>query len=624
MLQADGVTYEIETADGELKLLNNVSFQVPKGHFMAIVGPSGCGKTTLLKAIAGMIVETDGRFLWEGVDLAEEDFAPTEVGCVPQFSIAYDQLSVDENVESAARLRCRFSSAYDLDASIDNALKVSGMEAIADRDVKILSGGQKRRLALAMELVSNPRLLICDEVTSGLDPRSEHDIVNLLHDISNSDGRIVISVTHSLSHLDKYDSILVMHQGCLAYHGSPRTMLHYFGVSAVEEIYPKLQERSGASWARSWEKHREFYYAHMEKDLAEKAISENHETQPAEEAVNAETETELKETAVKQTAADEDEREEAWEETPDDSPELPDEEESPEDDEGAEYDEEEFTEVPGFFTQFFCLLGRRWRIFFRDRTQLVLQLVMILLFTIMVAMFTEQGTGQIVDLGVTQEAGSVLKDIADKQDNMKTGSAVSGIIMFEVILLGLMGSNNAAREVAGERLIMEKEKYAGMRPSAYLASKMVYLSVLVLIQSAWMFAFVDFFWGRGGGMTHLLFLMLANAAMTFVCLGISSMAKSADQASLMSIYLVGFQLPLSGAVLALPEYLEGVIRPFISAYWAWSGCLSALSSDVYQAVKNVVATSLTEPQTCYAVLGAHVLVGIIVAYAGIKKSRWDI
>ena len=265
MLQADGITYEIETPDGPLKLLDNVSFNVPRGHFMAVVGPSGCGKTTLLKAIAGMIAETDGRFFWNGHDLAEEDFEPSEIGFVPQFSIAYDQLSVDENVESAARLRCRFDSVDDLDDSIDNALEVTGMEGIADRDVKILSGGQKRRLALAMELVSNPRLLICDEVTSGLDPRSEHDIVDLLHEISRSEGRIVISVTHSLSHLDMYDSILVMHQGCVAYHGSPKTMLHYFGVSSLEEIYPKLQDREGPSWCRSWGKHRDSYYSRLEQ-----------------------------------------------------------------------------------------------------------------------------------------------------------------------------------------------------------------------------------------------------------------------------------------------------------------------------------------------------------------------
>lgn len=607
MLQADGITYEIETQDGPLKLLDNVSFNVPKGHFMAVVGPSGCGKTTLLKAIAGMIAETDGRFFWNGHDLAEEDFEPTEIGFVPQFSIAYDQLSVDENVESAAKLRCKFESLDDLDDSIDNALEVTGMEGIADRDVKILSGGQKRRLALAMELVSNPRLLICDEVTSGLDPRSEHDIVNLLHEVSRSDGRIVISVTHSLAHLDRYDSILVMHQGCVAYHGSPKTILHYFGVSALEEIYPKLQDRNGVSWCRSWAKHRESYYARLEKEREQKMLSgelpdpnagpadEQKEGTPApageadEEGISSERASSGKETAA-----------------------------------ASEAEEESIPEVPGFFTQFFCLLGRRWRIFFRDRSQLVLQLVMVLLFPILVAMFTDKGTGQIVGLSATQDVQTLQKDIEAQQLNMKTGSAVSGIIMFEVILLGLMGSNNAAREVAGERAIMEKEKYAGMRPSSYLASKLAYLSVLVLVQSVWMFAFVDFFWDRGGSLTHLFFLILANAAMTFVCLGISSLAKSADQASLLSIYLVGFQLPLSGAVLALPEQVESFIRPFISAYWSWSGSISALKPDVYNAVKNVLDTGLTPALICYIVLGVHVACGIAASYIGIRRSRWEL
>ncbi len=602
MLQADGITYEIETPDGALKLLDHVSFNVSRGHFMAIVGPSGCGKTTLLKAIAGMIVETDGHFFWNGHDLAEEDFEPSEIGFVPQFSIAYDQLSVDENVESAARLRCQFESMEELDDSIDKALEVTGMEGIADRDVKILSGGQKRRLALAMELVSNPRLLICDEVTSGLDPRSEHDIVNLLHEISRSDGRIVISVTHSLSHLDKYDSILVMHQGCVAYHGSPKTMLHYFGVSSVEEIYPKLQERSGASWGRSWEKHRESYYSRLEQERKEKIFSgalanfSDESDSPMEDKKEEENENTIDKESVDKDAVV------ASQESP----------------------EDEISDVPGFFAQFFCLLGRRWRIFFRDRAQLILQLVMILLFPVLVAMFTDKGTGQIVGLSATQDVQTLQKDIETQQLNMKTGSAVSGIIMFEVILLGLMGSNNAAREVAGERAIMEKEKYAGMRPSAYLASKLSYLSVLVLVQSVWMFAFVDFFWDRGGGMTHLLFLILANAAMTFVCLGISSLARSADQASLLSIYLVGFQLPLSGAVLALPEQVEGVIRPFISAYWSWSGSISALKPDVYNAVKNVLDTELSPALICYVVLGLHVIFGMIASYAGIRRSRWDL
>ncbi|MFR1411240.1 MAG: ABC transporter permease [Akkermansia sp.] len=254
--------------------------------------------------------------------------------------------------------------------------------------------------------------------------------------------------------------------------------------------------------------------------------------------------------------------------------------------------EEAIPEVPGFFTQFFCLLGRRWRIFFRDRSQLVLQLVMVLLFPVLVAMFTDKGTGQIVGLSATQDVQTLQKDIEAQQLNMKTGSAVSGIIMFEVILLGLMGSNNAAREVAGERAVMEKEKYAGMRPSAYLASKLSYLSVLVLVQSVWMFAFVDFSgtWRRPDASAVPDF---GERRHDFCMPGHFRPGPECGPGFLLSIYLVGFQLPLSGAVLALPEYVEDFIRPFISAYWAWSGSISALKDDVYHAVKNVLDTDLT-------------------------------
>ena len=86
-----------------IMLLNDINFCVPKGHFMAIVGPSGCGKTTLLKAIAGIKETTDGAFFREGRDLAEDgDFDPSEIGYVPQFSIAYDELTVDESIENAS------------------------------------------------------------------------------------------------------------------------------------------------------------------------------------------------------------------------------------------------------------------------------------------------------------------------------------------------------------------------------------------------------------------------------------------------------------------------------------------------------------------------------------------
>lgn len=574
MLEARHITLEVEQDDSPLLLLNDVNFCVPKGHFMAVVGPSGCGKTTLLKTIAGIKDTTDGAFYWEGRDLAEEgDFTPGEIGYVPQFSIAYDELTVDESIETAARLRVQ-AGGDELDAIIDDVLEETGLAEIADRRVALLSGGQKRRLALAMELVSHPRILLCDEVTSGLDPRSEREITELLHKLSLRNGRIVISVTHSLAHIQLYDSIMVMVGGALAFHGTPSTMVHYFGVKDYEEVYPRLAMRSPEEWGASWLKHRAEYYRRLETEYKEKFRRAGTEP-PA-------------------TGASQ---------------------------------EDDLLTPPGFLTQWLLLLKRRLLILSRDRTQIILQLIMVIVFPILVALFSGKGQEQLVGL-TDQISTDIAAEVQALQEQAevraKVGSAVSGIIMFEVILLGLMGSNNASREIAGERLIMEKEKFAGVSPAAYIAAKGSYMAMLVLVQSLWMFAFVQYCWPlRGDAYNHLTFLLLANAAMTCTCLGISANCKTPDQASLLSIYLVGFQLPLSGAVLALPGAIETFTQPFISAYWAWSGSVEGLESEVFKAVNSIVQTSFSPQALCIIVLCCHIAAGLFLTILGVRRTRWE-
>lgn len=577
MLEARNICLEVDAGDEPLFLLNEVNFCIPRGHFMAIVGPSGCGKTTLLKSIAGIKDITSGSFLWEGRDLAEDgDFEPHEIGYVPQFSIAYDELTVDESIENAAKLRVN-ASEDELNDIIDNVLAETGLTDIADRQVKLLSGGQKRRLALAMELVSGPRILLCDEVTSGLDPRSEREIVELLHELSMKDGRIVISVTHSLAQMELYDSIMVMHRGNLAYHGTPSAMCHYFSVTNFEEVYPQLTCREPEEWSLSWLKHRLDYYKRLEKEHVRKF-------------------------------------EERGEEPP---PSVP----------RNEEEEQTGQFTPGFFSQVVTLLSRRFSIFFRDRGQLLLQIAMIIIFPIMVACFTSSDGYELTNLNGfdSQNPTEVARAMKTQaEENALIGSAISGIIMFQVILLGLMGSNNSSREIAGERLIMEKEKFAGVSAGAYVCSKVMFLSVLVLVQSLWMFLFVHFWWGVEMDLVnHLVFLLLANAAMTSVCLGISANTRTADQASLLSIYLVGFQLPLSGAVLALNKVLAIITQPFISAYWAWSGSLSGVKKEYADVVDSIVQTEFAARDMCYIVLGIHIIVGIVLAYIGVRRTRWE-
>ncbi len=581
MLELKEVHYTLQRDGTELHLLRDVSVTVKPGHFMAIVGPSGCGKTTLLKVVAGLQLETSGQILWRGEALGDGgDIQPQELGYVPQFSIAHDHLTVEECVENAAKLRTRAGGEEVLDI-VDRVMTEVGMESMREKRVAVLSGGQKRRLGLAMELVSRPHLLLCDEVTSGLDPQSEVDIVQLLHRLSLHDERIVVNVTHSLSNLDLYDSVLVMYEGHVVYHGPPEAMPHYFSVEKAEAIYAALAKRPAPAWHDSWTKYHDAYYEKLDRRLA---------ARPA---------------PVKPEPA----------ETGGETPEEPETEEH----------------IPaGVFRQFLILFFRRWKLFFRDRTQILLHAALLFGFPLLVVIFCSDGRlPDMPNQGIPDGMNPIdaaQQTIKVVQKQVSIGGLISGLVMFQVILLTLMGSNNSAREIASERLTYEKERLGGLTPLAYLASKVFFLAVLVALQSVWMGVFVNHFTGLPGSLGEkITMLLLVNGAMTSVCLAISANMKSPEQASLLSIYLVGFQLPLSGAVLALPAALEKVLQPLIAAYWSWSGQLSSMRpSNYFVCINQSVPTSVvSSPGVSSSVLMAHILCGLVAAWIGCKRHRWD-
>ena len=617
MLELQDLSLQVGHTPGEHVLLREVDARFPKAHLAAILGPSGCGKSTLLKVIAGLREATQGHCAWDGIDLAEEDMDPHEIGYVPQFSISFELLTVWESVETALSLRVCGLDTDAQDERIENILRNVGLEEIAERRVQLLSGGQRRRLALAMEIVSSPHLLLCDEVTSGLDPKAEDEIVKLLHDLSRTDERIVLSVTHSLRHLTLYDSVLVLYEGHVAYHGPPGTLLHYFNVEHPDELFARLAARSANDWHRSWVKHRAVYYQQLagepfaasphvsvaeieeprgdtagETSTAVEGAEENGALAPASVVVDA---------AAQQSSPPVVSRARAH---------------------------PGVNKTPSAWSQWRVLLTRRSRLFFRDRGQLALQLALLLGFPFLVVIFALEGLPALQSLTIGG-SGNFLQqlaaDAAQRSEQVRSGSLVSGLIMFQVILLALIGSNNGSREIAAERLIFEKEKFAGLRPLAYVASKAVFLGVLVVVQSVWMAVFVNLIVRFPGDLgSQALLLTLVNGAMTAICLGLSSVMRTAEQASLTSIYLVGFQLPLSGAVLALPSALNALTRPLIASYWGWSGFIQTLrDTRFYEAIQVVSQTKLAAAELCVWVLASHVVLGLLIAYIGCKSSRWD-
>ena len=161
MLELRDVTLFIGHGEDVRPLLSDVSARFPRGHFGAIIGPSGCGKSTLLKVITGIAHgDEEGQIHWDGRNLMEQDFSPSEIGYVPQFSIAHDELTVRECVAYAMKLRVRGMHGDPLDEAVARILDEVNMTEFSDRLVHVLSGGQRRRLALAMELASKPVMLL--------------------------------------------------------------------------------------------------------------------------------------------------------------------------------------------------------------------------------------------------------------------------------------------------------------------------------------------------------------------------------------------------------------------------------------------------------------------------------
>jgi ABC-type multidrug transport system ATPase subunit len=560
----------------ETPLLNHISLHWPLGHFGAILGPSGCGKTTFLKTLAGIINHEKGEIFWNGYNVHEQDIPPHDLGYVPQFSIVRDVLTVEENARLALRLRCQGLSKDEAQFRLDRVLSEVGLGEIRDRPARVLSGGQKRRLGLALELISNPRLILCDEVTSGLDPRSEDDIVTLLHRLAHDENRLILSVTHSLAHLEIYDSVTLLYGGHLVYHGAPTHLLSYLSIEHAEQIYSRLNDATPQEWAGLW-KNSCLHYGiktPQPQTVEEESSAVNNATLP---------------TTIDSIAQ---------------------------------------TTTPGFISQAVTLTGLRLKLFFREYGTLLLHILITLSFPAFVVLFALDGLPQIQNMSLEAEA-NLLIELKEKLtftiQSSKIGSLISGLVMFQVILLALIASNNAAREIAAERSLYEKEKLSGLSPCAYWISKLIYLFLLTAAQSLWMTLFVKFICGFPGDLLYQIIILGAlNFSMTATCLAISSWAKSPEQASLIALYIVGFQLPLSGAVLTLPSWLEPAIQPFIAAYWAWSGYLYTLQATrFYDLVTIITQTELSSFTLCVSVLALHALVALAVCYMGLQRSQWE-
>ncbi|MEU1335142.1 FHA domain-containing protein [Streptomyces sp. NPDC005865] len=251
-LDVQGLTVAVDK--GRKTLLDRVSFPVGEKCLLAVVGPSGAGKSTLLNALTGLRPADDGTVLYDGRDLYR-DYAELRqrIGLVPQDDILHAQLTVRRALGYAAELRFpQDTEKAERRARVDEVIRELGLEQRVDQPIHSLSGGQRKRVSVALELLTKPSLLFLDEPTSGLDPGMDRSVMHMLRGLAD-DGRTVIVVTHSVLSLDVCDRLLVLAPGGkIAYYGPPQDALPFFGFTQWPEAFEAFEGDHDRDWAEEY------------------------------------------------------------------------------------------------------------------------------------------------------------------------------------------------------------------------------------------------------------------------------------------------------------------------------------------------------------------------------------
>ncbi|MGW1742164.1 FHA domain-containing protein [Nocardia sp. NPDC001965] len=239
------------TVEGNKQLLVDVNMQAARGTLTALIGPSGAGKSTLSRLIAGSTHPSGGAVTFEGRDLhGEYEALRSRIGMVPQDDVLHRQLTVRQALGFAAELRLPpDSSKADRQQVIDGVLRELSLTEHADTRVDRLSGGQRKRASVALELLTGPSLLILDEPTSGLDPALDRQVMMMLRELADA-GRVVIVVTHSVACLDMCDQVVLLAPGGkTAYAGNPAGVEAALGTSDWARIFADVAANPDAAFA---------------------------------------------------------------------------------------------------------------------------------------------------------------------------------------------------------------------------------------------------------------------------------------------------------------------------------------------------------------------------------------
>ncbi len=560
---AAGVSVRVtdrEDSSKQKTLLENISFKALPGDVIALMGPSGSGKTTLLHALTGYVRPTEGEVRVNDVALPQIfETLRGSIGYVPQDDIIHPELTVREAVRYSARFRLPSDySDEEIDRRVNATLSQLGIDSVAHLQIgrpehKILSGGQRKRVNIAMELVTDPVLLFLDEPTSGLAADDTTALVDLLTRLARDNGKTIIATIHqpARDEYEKFNLALILgHGGVLLYFGPTVGAYSFFeswrgphearGIDTPRDMFAELAERE----VRMREKMPDASRQQVRVSVSD-AYRREYENSTIRHEMN-ETRSVGGTGTVAASLA------------PRDRPRK----------------------------QLSLLLSRYLKIKARDRVGTLILLLQAPLIGVLLSLVfgTQKPAVPYFCLGalnqLSKKTGSVLENSGDILSKLTPTQDHSGAIFFLVVAAVWFGTSNAAREIVSERAIFMRERMVNLSPLNYALSKFIVLSGLCVLQCTVLLSIVFVSLGLSGGAAAfgagLGTLILTAVASVALGLLLSAVVGSSEAAMALTpialipqVVLGGLMVPVTtNALLEYPMLLmpsrwgfEGVIRP---------------------------------------------------------------
>jgi len=411
-------TCGMKVVRGQHTLLENVNFQIMSNSFVGVIGQSGSGKTSLIKCLASFFNPESGIIYFDDLFLEDNiNFYRSIIGYVPQEDVIYPNLTARENLDYALRIRL----AIDFDRKeslgmVESVISDLGLENHADKPVFQLSGGQKKRVNVGIELLSKPRILFLDEPTSGLDPSSENRVMFMLKKLA-AKGTTIICSTHSMQNIQLFDQIIVVANKTVVYSDNPSGLLKFFDAPDYSFLYSNLESpliKNSATTDKPTpeEKNNDF----ITKILGGHSLVQ---MKKPNEIKNLESFSGIKNQGL------------------------------------IKINYNTNIKISPFFNQVRMLTERGLKVTISDKW-----------FTFLL-FFQPIIIGLLINLS---------------QSNPNKGTDNSAIFLFGIVASIWIGLNNSAREIIRDRSIYVRERFAGITPEGYLASKALLFATIGFFQ----------------------------------------------------------------------------------------------------------------------------------------------